>query len=159
MIKNINQLLEHFYSRFIIYIPPIALAILGFQFLIVFWVDPMNAQLNGRIVSALKMSSTLAALSFYAGYMTTKEHKKPQFYLNGERFFHVAIILFSINILQKLLIFEATLITNSLVLSASLMMVNIIVSMFIIYAAALMSIGLYSLLNVLHLEIKQRIHD
>lgn len=157
--KRINQFLEHIYSKFIIYIPPIALTILGFHFLIVFWSDPISDQLNERIVTALKMASTLAALSFYAGYMTTKEHKKPIFYINGERFFHVAVILFSINILQKLLFFEATLITNNLVLLVSQLMMNIIVSIFIFYAIALMSTGLFSLLNVLHLEVKQRIHD
>jgi len=157
--KKINQFLEHFYSRFIIYIPSIALAILGFQLLIFFWLDPMSSQLNTQIITALKMSSTLAALSFYAGYMTTKEHKKPLFYLNGERFFHVVVLLFSINILQKLLIFQVTVITNNLVLTATQMTINIIVSIFIIYAATLMSTALYSLLNVLHLELKQRIHD
>mgnify|MGYP007022654988 FL=1 len=157
--KKINQFLEHIYSRFIIYIPPIALAILGFQLLTIFWLDPMSTQLNDRIITALKMSSTLAALSFYAGYMTTKEHKKPLFYLNGERFFHVVAILFSINILQKLLIFQVTIITNSVVLLITQMMVNIIGSIFIIYGVALMITGLYSLLNVLHLEVKQIIHD
>lgn len=157
--KKINQFLEHIYSRFIIYTPSIALAILGFQLLTVFWLDPMSSQLNTQIITALKMSSTLAALSFYAGYMTTKEHKKPFFYLNGERFFHVAVVLFSINILQKLLIFQVTVITNSLVLTATQMMINIIVSIFIIYATTLMSTALYSLLNILHLEVKQRIHD
>lgn len=157
--KKMNKLLEHFYSRCIIFIPSIALAILGLQLLFFFWLDPMSIQLNDRIVTALKMSSTLAALSFYAGYMTTKEHKKPYFYLNGERFFHVAVMLFSINILQKLLMTEATIITNSLVISASMMVINIIVSIFIIYATTLMSTALYSLLKILHLEVKQRIHD
>jgi hypothetical protein len=157
--KKTNQLLEHIYSRFIIYIPSVALVILGFQLLIVFWTDPMSTQLNARIVTALKMSSTLAALSFYAGYMTIKEHKKPFFYLNGERFFHVAVILFSINILQKLLGFEVTLITNNLAISISQLIINIIASVFIIYATTLMSTALHSLLNILHLEVKQRIHD
>jgi len=119
----------------------------------------MSTQLNARIVTALKMSSALAALSFYAGYMTTKEHKKPFFYLNGERFFHVAVILFSINILQKLLGFEVTLITNNLVISISQLIINIMASVFIIYATTLMSTALHSLLNILHLEVKQRIHD
>jgi len=157
--KKINQLLERIYSQFIIYIPSIALAILGIQLLIFFWSDPMSSQLNDRVVTALKMSSTLAALSFYAGYMTTKEHKKPVFYLNGERFFHVVAILFSINILQKLLVFETTLITNSLVLLISQMIIKTIVSIFMIYATTLMSTALYSLLKILHLEVKQRIHD
>ena len=70
--KLINQLLEHIYSKLIIYIPSIAIAILGFQLLYFFWLDPFNVQLNERIETALKMDSTLAALSFYAGYMDYK---------------------------------------------------------------------------------------
>ena len=157
--KKITELLEHIYSKFIIYTPSIALAILGFQLLYVFWSDPVSDQLNDRLVKAIKMASILAGLSFYAGYMTTKEHKKPMFYLNGERFFHVAVILFSINILQKVLISQAILILNGLVLSAFQMVINIIVSIFMIYSMVLICTGVYSLLNILHLEIKQRIHD
>jgi len=159
LMKNINQFLEHIYSKFIIYTPSIALAILGIQLLFVFWLDPVNVQLNERIVTAIKMASTLAALAFYAGYMTTKEHKKPLFYLNGERFFHVAVMLFSINLLQKLLISQTLLIGNSLVLESSQVLIAAIVSIFMIYSLILMCTGLYSLLNVLHLEVKQRIHN
>ncbi|MCK5190859.1 MAG: hypothetical protein KAR12_12465, partial [Methylococcales bacterium] len=126
--KKINQFLEHVYSKFIIYTPSIALAILGTQLLIVFWLDPVSVQLNERIVTAIKMASTLAALSFYAGYMTTKAHKKPKFYLNGERFFNVAVMLFSINLLQKLLISQVVFISNDLALSTSQILINCIVS-------------------------------
>ncbi|MCK5478163.1 MAG: hypothetical protein KAI44_04545 [Methylococcales bacterium] len=157
--KKINQFLEHVYSKFIIYTPSIALAILGTQLLIVFWLDPVSVQLNERIVTAIKMASTLAALSFYAGYMTTKSHKKPKFYLNGERFFNVAVMLFSINLLQKLLISQVVFISNDLALSTSQILINCIVSIFMVYSITLMCTGLYSLLKVLHLEVKQKIHN
>jgi hypothetical protein len=156
--KKINQFLEHIYSKFIIFTPSIALAILGIQLIIVFWFDPVSVQLNERIITAIKMASTLAALSFYAGYMTTKTHKKPLFYLNGERFFHVAVMLFSINLLQKLLISQEAFISSDLALSAALILINSIVSIFMVYSIILMCTGLYSLLKVLHLEVKQRIH-
>jgi len=159
VMKKINRFLEHFYSKFIIFIPSIALAILGIQLLIVFWFDPMSVELNERIVTAIKMASTLAALGFYAGYMTTKEHKKPIFYLNGERFFHVVVMLFSINLLQKLLVSQTMLISNHYVLASSQILISIIASIFIVYSIILMCTGLHSLLKVMHLEVKQRIHN
>ena len=158
--KKINQFFEIIYRKFIIYIPPIALAILGCQLLYSFWIDPSNIQINERIGSTIKLASTMAGLSFYAGYMTTKEHKKPLFYLNGERFFHAAIMLFSINLLQKLLISQSlSSITNSLALITIQLLINSIVSILIIYCLILMCTGLYSLLHTLHLEVKQKIHD
>jgi len=158
--KKINQFFEIIYSNFIIYMPSVALAILGSHLLYSFWIDPANIQLNERIGSSIKLASTMAGLSFYAGYMTTKEHKKPLFYLNGERFFHAAIMLFSINLLQKLIISQSlSSISNDLALITVQLLINSIVSIFIIYCLILMCTGLYSLLHTLHLEIKQRIHD
>jgi len=159
VMKKINQFLEHVYSKLIIFIPSIVLAILGIQLLIVFWLDPASIQLNERIITAIKMASTLAALGFYAGYMTTREDKKPIFYLNGERFFHVVVMLFSINLLQKLLVAETMIISNHYVLSSSQTLISIIASIFIVYSIILMCTGLHSLLKVMHLEVKQRIHS
>ncbi len=156
--RKINQFIESIYSKFIIYIPSVLLAILGLKFLYIFWFDISNEVVSESIVDTIKICSTLSALAFYAGYMTTKEHKKPIFYLNGERFFHAVVILFSVNILLKMFNFLTVNIQDPLYLAWSQYGIKAIAVIFLLYVFGLMCVGLQSLLKVMHMDFKQRVH-
>jgi len=156
--KKINRFLESIYSRGIIYIPSIFLAILSMKFLYTFWFDTNSELVNEALVDTMKICSTFSALAFYAGYMTTKEHKKPIFYINGERFFHAVAILFSVEILLKMFGFLSVNIHDALFLVCAQNGIKTIAVIFLLYSIGLMCAGLLSLLKVMHMDFKQRVH-
>ncbi|GEM_PF-2524930 len=156
--RTLNRFLESIYSKVIIYIPSVILAILSIRFLYIFWFDTSNEAVNEAIVDTMKICSTFSALAFYAGYMTTKEHKKPIFYINGERFFHAVAILFSVEILLKMFGFLANNIHDPLFLAFAQNGIKTIAVIFLLYSIGLMCVGLQSLLQIMHMDLKHRIH-
>jgi len=156
--KKLNQFLESIYSKVIIYIPSLLLAILSLRFLYNFWFDTSSESINEALVDTMKICSTFSALEFYEGYMTTKEHKKPLFYLNGERFFHAVAILFSVEILLKTFNFITVNIHNVLFLTWAQNGIKTIAVIFLLYSIGLMCVGLQSLLKVMHMDLNHRVH-
>ncbi len=144
--------LEFIYRKVIIYVPFAIIIFIGFDFSYKIITDPFAKELGERLIAGFKVSASLAAVSFYAGYMTTDNIKKPIFYKNGERLFHAAVLLIVAKLINRFFLTSETLQINSYFSSTIEILFVFLHIVFIAYALICAAFGLTGLLKILHTE-------
>lgn len=144
--------LDFIYRKIIIYVPFAIIIFIGFDLSYKIITDPFSKEFGERLISGFKVSASLAAVSFYAGYMTTDNIKKPIFYKNGERLFHAAVLLVVAKITNRFFQTFETLQINSYFSSTIEILFVFLHIVFIAYALICAAFGLVGLLKILHTE-------
>ncbi|MDR4506625.1 MAG: hypothetical protein MRJ65_00065 [Candidatus Brocadiaceae bacterium] len=144
--------LEFIYRKIILYVPFALFLFFGFDFSYKIIADPFSKEMGERIIGAFKIAASLAGLSFYAGYMTTEQKKKPVFYNNGEKLFHATVLFLISNILNRFLLTVETMQINVYFSSILIVLTSFLHLVFIIYALICAMFGITGLLKILHIE-------
>lgn len=157
--NKFTSFIEMLYRRVMVYFSFLVIAIYGLGIIYVMISDPYSFEHFKKLVGSAGGTATLAGLSFYAGYMTPHQHKKPVFYDNGEQLYH-ATILFSVAavIFSCVLILESSPISGLLLATITSILILIIISFFV-YGLILTNIAVVRLLLALHSDYYKLLHE
>jgi hypothetical protein len=150
--------LERIYRYIIIYVPCILLSLYYIEYCKNIYTGEYTQDTFDRVTTGVKIAATMAALSFYAGYMTPYETKKPRFYQNGERLFHATALLLVSTMIQNYLLRYEIYNLPEFVTVCLTPVLKICLIVFISYAIYCLMTGITGLLKVLHWEMEYVLH-